>query len=42
MLEDTITTGSIKTTDEEKMKLAEESLAWNKTHAKFTELFPDV
>ncbi|KAJ3074902.1 hypothetical protein HDU98_009871 [Podochytrium sp. JEL0797] len=42
MLEDTITTGSIRTTAEEKVRLAKESMAWNKTNAKFVELFPDA
>ncbi|KAJ3078256.1 Ubiquitin-conjugating enzyme E2 J2 [Rhizoclosmatium hyalinum] len=42
MVEETQTSGSIKTTDEEKKKLAGESLAWNKANAKFVELFPEL
>ncbi|KAJ3099441.1 hypothetical protein HK100_004884 [Physocladia obscura] len=41
MLEDTITTGSIQTTIPEKEALATQSMAWNRTNAKFNELFPD-
>lgn len=33
--------GSIKTTDIEKIKLAKNSLEWNKTNNEFIEIFPD-
>ncbi|KAJ3379292.1 hypothetical protein HDU84_006798 [Entophlyctis sp. JEL0112] len=42
MLEDTQTQGSIQTTLEEKQELAAASLAWNKAHSQFTELFPEI
>ncbi|KAJ3021005.1 UNVERIFIED_CONTAM: Ubiquitin-conjugating enzyme E2 6 [Siphonaria sp. JEL0065] len=42
MLEDTQTTGSIKTTDQEKKDLAAKSKEWNKSNAKFNEIFADV
>ncbi|ORY27575.1 UBC-like protein [Rhizoclosmatium globosum] len=42
MVEETQTSGSIKTTDEQKKKFAGESLAWNKSNAKFVELFPEL
>ncbi|KAI9329191.1 ubiquitin-conjugating enzyme/RWD-like protein [Obelidium mucronatum] len=42
MLESTITTGSISTTDAEKKQLAAASKEWNKGNAKFNEVFADV
>ncbi|KAJ3387972.1 hypothetical protein HDU84_000363 [Entophlyctis sp. JEL0112] len=42
MLEETQTKGSILTTQSEKQVLAAASLAWNKAHSQFIELFPDV
>lgn len=42
MVEDTITTGAVKTTEEEKKALAAASLQWNLTHGNFRGMFPEL
>lgn len=42
MVEDTVTTGAVKTTEEEKRALAAASLQWNLTHGNFREMFPEL
>ena len=41
-VEDTITTGAVQTTDEEKRAMAAASLQWNLTHGGFKEMFPEL
>ncbi|CED84691.1 ubc-like protein [Phaffia rhodozyma] len=41
MLSDEITTGSISTTNAERVSLAEKSHAWNLSNKKFKDMFPD-
>ncbi|KAJ3315457.1 Ubiquitin-conjugating enzyme E2 6 [Boothiomyces sp. JEL0838] len=42
MLEDTETTGSIKTSDEDKRIFAKQSKAWNRKQERFRAIFPDL
>ena len=42
MLEDGETTGSIKTTEDEKRQLASESLEWNNKNASIKKMFPSL
>ena len=42
MLEDAETTGSIKSSTEEKRKLASESIEWNNNNSSITKMFPDL
>ncbi|KAJ3276536.1 Ubiquitin-conjugating enzyme E2 6 [Terramyces sp. JEL0728] len=42
MLEDTETTGSIRTTNEDKRIFARQSKAWNRRQEKFKAIFPDL
>ena len=41
-MEDTITTGAVQTTYEEKRAMAAASLQWNLTHGGFKEMFPEL
>ena len=42
LLEDELTTGAIRTSDDEKRELAAASVQWNLTHGAFKRMFPEL
>jgi hypothetical protein len=42
LLEDELTTGAIRTSDDEKRDLAAKSVQWNLTHGAFKRMFPEL
>jgi len=42
LIEDELTTGAVKTSDEEKRRLAKDSVEWNLTHGTFGKMFPEL